>query len=122
LDTGGRTAAPLFAPGLLFFLSRVYILRPLIVIQKTARGQGYSMKVLWLTTSTWTLSTESQGRGSSISPPNCPPSRGPPKTIASPRDFLAVLLSHIKDGSGGELLVMDSETAEFISRSLLLGV
>ncbi len=46
-----------------------------------------------------------------------PPSRSPPKVIASPRDFLAALLSHIKDGSGGELLVMDSETAKFTSRS-----
>ncbi len=62
------------------------------------------------------------GEGISDLASKLPPSRGPPKAIASPRDFLAVLLSYIKDGSGGELLVMDSETAKFISRSLLLGV
>jgi ADP-dependent phosphofructokinase/glucokinase len=38
-----------------------------------------------------------------------PLSRSPPKVIASPRDFLDTLRTYIKDGSRGEIQVMDKE-------------
>lgn len=45
-----------------------------------------------------------------------PIGESPPSTISSLGDFLTALLFHLRDGSGGELLVKDKETANFISR------